>query len=1001
MNRTGIHSFKIIGTVVLFNFLWLTSSAGVAQVVINEFQSINNSTIKDPDNQAYVDWIELYNSSLQSIDLSGWFLSDNATSPTKWAFPNGTNLPAQSHLLIWADKMGSGLHTNFKLSGSGEHIVLSKADGAVQDSLSFIDQLPDVSFGRKGDNGTEWIYFDQPSPGNDNSSSGMLDQLSDPLPSKDRGFYSGAISVRLESAEGATIYYSLDGSDPYPNGSVYSNSPLQVSKTTVLRAQAILDGYFDSRIATHTYFINESSTLPVFSISTDPKNLWDSDIGIYVEGDNYVFRYGNFDENWARGAHGEYWTADGVNQISQNGEIEIAGGLTRTASQKSIRFKSDGDMGPGKLNYEFFASKNINDFEEVVLRNSGNDWGETMLKDGTMQSILANRMDVDFQAFQPAILFLNGEYWGVHNMRERIGPTYVVDNYGISRNDIDFISEGWDPKTGSTDEYLAIVSYCANNDLSIQSNYEYVSSQIDIPAYINYYLAEIFFGNEDWPGSNFKCWKQHGEKGKWRWILFDLDWGYRKVDYNAFEAVVDPNWQYGNTTISRKLLQNQTFLQEFQKRMTYHINTTFSDQRVLHVIDSIKNILKPEMARHITRWHGSHGWRWYTEADGWWNQPWIEDYAEWEDNVQDLRNLMANRRAHVLTQMEAFFGITSRYEINISIQPEGAGFVQIDDYGLSNEKVVWNQLGDNQMQLAAYTSTGYQFSHWEYTSPGGQATQLLDPLLQRSFDHNSKLVAIFIETQQRPPLVINEVMPRNDGFFADPTGAFRDWIELYNPGDQSILINGLYLTDDYTQPTKHKIGARDPIPIQIESGEYKVLWTDEKVELGADHLDFRLASTGEQVGIGAEINGEFVWLDTLMFPALESNTSYGREEDAGAEKVIFTKYPTPGASNRPDLDTTDIPTNIPFVLYQNAPNPFRTTTEIRFDVADKQHLVMDIFDMQGNLVKQFFDTEYEKGSYSVFWDGKNYEGKLMPPGLYIYRLIGPYLWDAWKMILEY
>ncbi|MCD6346502.1 MAG: CotH kinase family protein, partial [Bacteroidales bacterium] len=1106
-----------------------------SQVLLNEIQARNNSTIADPDSSKYGDWIELYNVDLQQKDLSGWFLSDDTLELQKWQFPLSSYIDPQSHLLVWADKLDFGLHTNFKLSGSGEIVLLINPAGEIKDSISFGEQTIDLSFGRKGDGGEEWIFLSYPTPGTANPSEGKLAKLSDPIASVERGFYGGAQSITFISPEDGDVYYSTDGSNPYPGGTLFVGNPLVIAKTTALRFQAWKRDYLPSDIVTSTYFINESTTLPVFSIVTEPKNLWDLDEGMYTEGRNYVWPDGNFMQNWEKVAHAEFWDTDGSNPINQYGGIELSGGLSRTSSQKSMRFKAKGDLGPGKLKYKFFETKNIDAFEEVLLRSSGNDWGWTMMADGMMQSIVANRLDVDWQAYQPGIMFLNGEYWGIHNIRERIAPDYILDNYGLGKNEIDFVAGGYDAKAGSVDEYVALERYIASHDLSVQENYDYVTTQIDIPAYINYLVVEIYYGNVDWPGSNTKCWRKNDGTGKWRWILYDLDWGLLTSTYNAFETATDPDWQYENTVVLIGLMDNQGFSEQFRKAMIYHMNTTFSAAHVAHVIDSVQNIIRPEMQRHIDRWYGEHGFTFYHESTGMWEQPWIEDMATWENNVHNIRAIALTRGEYVLEQMKDFFGKPETFTLDLDIEPPGAGVIYFDSFGLVHNKTTWNDLGPQTPQIQAISLSGYSFSHWEITNadfingetaalvakhsewkywdkgslpavnwqqtdyndqawksgngalgyghgyistevdfgadennkyvttyfrkeinvtdknqfipvsvnvqrddgvvvylngqeiarmnigpgavsygtlassgvsgnddqvyynvalngislrngknvlaaevhqvtPGssdltfdmdlmvevqysdGQTTNSSDAVLHRSFTGKNQLVAVFDDNAYLPDLVINEVMPINYDYYADETGSFKDWVEVYNPGGERILINGFYFTDDFTQPKKHKVSIADPVPITIGAGEYRLFWADAKSSFGYDHLGFRLTGGGEQIGLGCEVDGEFQWIDTMSFPVLERNQSFGRKTDVSDTLVVFKVYPTPGASNRADPDTVDIPVNVPFVLYKNAPNPFRESTSIRFDVAKPQRLEITIFDMKGYPVRKLMDA---------------------------------------------
>jgi len=240
-----------------------TCSAQVP-LVINEFMASNNSTIQDPQGQ-YEDWIEIYNFGSEAIDIGGFYLTDNLFNPTKWRILDGipalTTIPPHGYLLIWADNDTeySGLHTNFKLDAEGEEIGLFDSDGSTLiDSVVFPDQTTDISFGRYPDANEALSFFAYPSPGQQNIAA-YLGQVADTKFSHNRGFYDTSFSVTIATeTEGATIYYTLDGSEPYDisgrslRGMVYTD-PIPINETTCLRAIAIKHGWKPTDVDTHTY----------------------------------------------------------------------------------------------------------------------------------------------------------------------------------------------------------------------------------------------------------------------------------------------------------------------------------------------------------------------------------------------------------------------------------------------------------------------------------------------------------------------------------------------------------------------------------------------------------------------------------------------------------------------------------------------------------------------------------------------------------------------------
>jgi hypothetical protein len=267
-------------------------------VLINEIMSSNRSALFDEDCEAS-DWIELYNSGSGTVNLEGCYLSDDSLEIDKWQFGNAVIEPG-GHLIIFAsdkNKHADYWHTNFKISASGEEIILSDSNGIIIDRIFAPAAESDIAYGRVSDGALVWI-FQEPTPGAANSGQ-PIQAYADPVTfSPHAGFYSSSISVTL-SAEGNRIFYTLDGSIPDATDPEYT-SPLNIATTTVIKAISIEDGYLPGRPATGTYFINEDINLPVISLSADPYDLFDADSGIYT----------NYTKDWERPAHVEFFEDD-------------------------------------------------------------------------------------------------------------------------------------------------------------------------------------------------------------------------------------------------------------------------------------------------------------------------------------------------------------------------------------------------------------------------------------------------------------------------------------------------------------------------------------------------------------------------------------------------------------------------------------------------------------------------------------------------------------------
>jgi hypothetical protein len=775
----------LISVIALLHLPLITFPQSIA---INEVMASNATTIADEDGD-YEDWLELYNYGDVAINLGGYGLSDNYDNPFKWVFPSVT-IASGEYMLIWTSGKnravpGNPLHTNFSIGTEGEEITLTEPSGILIDELTPTSIPTDYSYG-KFPNGTGgWRYFTSATPGAANVGPGYGFLLSPLQLSHPEGIYLNAIDIEISSPDvGTQIYYTLDGSEPDENAIPYEGAitlssrigepndismiptnnnndpgppyyegwqpPLgEVFKINVLRARAFHEDAPPSRVSTGSYLIDSDGinryTLPFFSISTHRDNLFDDEIGIYVHG-NYT-NYFQDGIEWERPANISFFESDGTFGLNEDVGIRLHGNTTRSRPRKSIRVCSRAEYGNSWMNYQLFPDKPVNEFKRFILRNSGNDWDWAVFRDAFIQ-YLAKDLHVETQYYRPSIVFINGEYWGIHNVRDRYDEHYIFSHYGIEEDEMTIMENNSEYKFGNpagVNHYNNMLSYLESNDISQNTHFEAIKTMIDVESFIDFELTHIFAMNTDWPGNNSLFWRFMGDDydpnapvgrdGRWRWMILDTDFGFGLpffyvpgVDegpaHNTLAMATEengPSWPNPSwsTFMLRRLLTNQSFKNQFINRYCDLLNTTFSSEHVISVIDSISGLLEPEMQEHINRWR----------------RP--PSMNEWHDNVDVMRSFAQLRTDYQRQHVKQKFGLSSEAYVTLNVSNEIYGHIRINSIdiksstmGVPNHPYPWvgYYFKGIPIELEAIPSPGYQFSHWEGASSSSNALITITPL---------------------------------------------------------------------------------------------------------------------------------------------------------------------------------------------------------------------------------------------------------------------------------
>jgi len=643
--------------VIVFGILSLSLFS--QDVVINEFMSSNESTIQDADGD-YSDWIEIYNSGDESINLENYMLSDDTEVNDKWLFPS-IEIPAKGFLLVFASgkdtAINGELHSNFKIKQSGEYLYLYSPAGDLLSLINPISVPIDHSFGSITDGAEEMLVFSLSTPNSSNSEANTV------YCSHQSGFYTSEFQLTLiPSDSDIHIYYTLNGQIPTTNSHLYSEpilmsditdapnyfsnipttptegpmesgyyiweEPGRAYKANVIRyASFNEEGEQIGHIENHTYFVDpdiyERYDFPLVSIITDSLNLFQYDSGIYIPGakyDEYGWTWlprGNYHERgreWERNIHISYFENNGDLGFETDAGMRMRGYGSTAFNQKSFGVYFRKEYGLKNIEYPIFPDAIKDKYKRLVFRNSGNDFPQTHFRDVVLTSLL-KPMDLEYQRFRPSVVFINGEYWGIHNIREKYDDHYFDYQYDIEEDSLLMVGICGEEDVGPQDEYFELYDYFLTHDFSIEENYNYAKTQIDIQNIIDYEIVEIFYANYDWPCNNYRMWKTLAPDSKWRYLIYDLDFSFAYNNQTNFDTPSlehatsdEPGWptcQCSNLFF-KKLLENEEFKDEFINRFAYHLETTFNKKRMLDSINSYKALFAPEMEEQINRWLYPH-----------------------------------------------------------------------------------------------------------------------------------------------------------------------------------------------------------------------------------------------------------------------------------------------------------------------------------------------------------------------------------------------------------
>ncbi len=690
---------------------------------INEFLADNVRTTPDiNDFGDFSDWIELYNDATNSVNLGGYYLSDNLNDPFRWRIPDGATIAPKGFFFVWADgfdsKPGLSLkrdfypwaayvtldyHAPFKLGSEGDQIGLFTSGGNLVDGVTYGRQAADVSQGRFPDGSGTWRFFGEPTPAASNRAPALTQNIvfAPAVSFTPPGALitnTAPVSLVLTTATPVVaIRYTLDSSTPSSTSTLYAGSIL-LTTTTVVRARAFADGVPPGPVATHTFFVNERvPELPVLSIVTDPGLLYDSRRGIYTNNlkEREIPACLEYD---AEPTNRAFRLNVGLRMFSLNSFLN---------AQKPFTVYLRSKYGADVLQYKLFKEKPVATFDRFVLRNGCDDWPLAYLRDPFLTELVRGHVDNALQGYQPVAAYLNGKYYGLLDIREKVDEMMFARNYGANIDTMDYFEmddtgAAAEPllDVGTADAYVSLTGFATTHNLSVPANFEQVQARVDLED-LSDFATTMAYGVERAWFQNRKWWHDRGPTGKWRWALYDNDRAF-VAGYTSAATLADITNRFD---LFRAVVTNPGFRQYFAQRTAAHLNTTFRAERVIGFLDQMAAQLRPEMAYHVAKWGAQGG---------------IASTNAWEAELAVIRQFARDRPAIVFQQLAQLFGTNGL--VNVKVSTGGGGGQVLANYcpladGSTNTFVFGLPL-----QLKARPDIGQRFVRWEII---GQTTQVV------------------------------------------------------------------------------------------------------------------------------------------------------------------------------------------------------------------------------------------------------------------------------------
>ena len=710
---------------------WVGNSA----LVITEILPVNLSwQDENGDDPA---WVEIYNAGNEAANLKGYALVESREKPRKWVFGDEI-IAAKSFRIVFCDKKNVveipdggetdgkhfRLHTNWKVEKEGGTVYLIDKLYGIRDSVAYpAINKGDVSWGIT--DGGIWKYFDKPTPEAPNTNSKAYDAVAPTidLSQLGGGFHNDRVTINPPSLpSGVKLRCTENGSIPNANSPEF-NSQKTFDKSTPFRCIVSKEGAISTQVVTKTFFVGETVSMPVVAISVDPSFF--EKVYIKTDASSPKSAPSGLYEEIEYPVHVEYFPK-GSNSSKAAWEIDasisLMGGYSRLNDKKSVAIEMHEEYQNGRLHYPLFDTRKSDSvFKAFNLRNNGNRFVSDYIEDA-MGGALLEGSGVDYQRSRQVVVFYNGKYYGIHDMRERFNRAYVETNYGIDAKSVEMVKHlgGLDEITasgdGSIDNYVNMLQFIGGNDMKVAENYEQAKTLIDIGNFADYMAAEIYYHNGDWPNNNVRAWRS--PEHPWKFMVYDLDhgfdwmWGVNGGEFSQGNNMFAWIEQGGGNkkcpdvgcfaSLYNSLIKNEDFKRLFLNHSAVMLHDYVNGANVEKIVDKmVATIDQSEMVRDLE--HFKQDQKYYRNScdDG------------FSKTGSCIKSWAKERDSKVLEEYRGkFFKDGGGDLVTVKINSNGSGTVLMEGMKLPSTKYDGKFFNGIQMELTAVPSNGAVFGGW-------------------------------------------------------------------------------------------------------------------------------------------------------------------------------------------------------------------------------------------------------------------------------------------------